>query len=193
MTQSKDSEMKARKFVSPYEGEKVLLRDLELSDVPTLMKFWNTYESRVFLYNTIPCSSMDEEEFIRSAHEQGKKRSGFIFAMVDKETNEFVGTCGLHDIDWIARYGILGIAITNPAYQNKGYGTDAMKCLLSFGFNELNLNRIELEVFDFNNRGFHVYKKVGFKEVGRRRQVRFLHGEYFDSIIMDILQEEYSS
>ncbi|MHA1303489.1 MAG: GNAT family N-acetyltransferase [Candidatus Heimdallarchaeaceae archaeon] len=176
---------------SPYIGEKVKLRALEKSDVPKIMQYWNTYETRKFLGNPIPMSSMMEEEWITSVHQRAKSKSAFIFAITNRETDEFLGSGGLESIDWINRNAVLGIAIHNPANHNKGYGTDAMKCLLAFGFRILNLNRIELLVFEYNPRAIHVYEKIGFKQVGCKRKDSFHEGKYYDTIIMDILAEEY--
>jgi len=73
----------------------------------------------------------------------------------------------------------------------KGYGTEAMNLILGFAFRDLNLNRVQLEAFDFNKRAQKCYLKVGFKEVGRRRKTRFIDGKYRDCIVMDILREEW--
>ena len=66
-----------------------------------------------------------------------------------------------------------------------------MRVLLDIGFKYLNLNRIELFVFDFNIRGVKTYLKVGFKEVGKKRQAFYSNGKYNDMIIMDILREDW--
>ena len=55
----------------------------------------------------------------------------------------------------------------------------------------MNLNRVELDTFDFNERAQNCYLKVGFKEVGRRRKARFIDGEYRNDIIMDVLRDEW--
>ena len=64
-----------------------------------------------------------------------------------------------------------------------------MELLVEYGFNILNMNRIELSVYDFNSRAFKTYQKVGFIEEGRKRQARFHNGKYQDEIIMSILRE----
>jgi len=177
---------------SPFIGEKIQLRALEKSDLEEIMKNWNTYETRLFLGNIIPMSSMMEEDWINSVHQRRKNMKAFIFAIDDKETKKFLGTCGLEDIYWTSRSAVLGIAIHNPENTDKGYGTDTMKCLLKFGFNVLNLNRIELWLMEYNKRALHVYEKVGFKEVGRKRQGHFIQGSYHDIIVMDIIKSEFS-
>ncbi len=176
---------------SPFVGEKIRLRAVEKSDLDDIMKYWNVYESRVGLGTVIPMSSMMEEDFIKHTHESAKSQKAYYFAIENKETNEFLGTCGMEDFDWTARSGVLGLSIHNPENHNKGFGSDVIKCLLNFGFNFLNLNRIELCVIEYNKRAIHIYEQLGFKEVGRKREAHFLQGTYNDIIVMDILKREF--
>ena len=179
------------KTTSPYLGDKVTLRALEKDDLDSIMEHWNTFETRIGLGGVIPMSSMMETEFIESVHNRAKTGKAYIFAIEDNKTGEFLGTCGIESINNISRSAELGIAIHNPANHSKGYGTDTMRCLLKFGFNVLNLHRIELWVMEYNKRAIHVYNNVGFKEVGRKREAHFLQGVYHNIIVMDILEDEF--
>jgi RimJ/RimL family protein N-acetyltransferase len=176
---------------SPYIGEKVKIRALEKDDLDSIMEHWNTYESRIGLGLLVPMSSMMEADFIESVHNRAKTGKAYIFAIEDVKTGEFLGTCGIESINSVSRSAELGIAIHNPVNHSKGYGTDTMRCLLKFGFNILNLHRIELWVMEYNERAIHVYKKVGFKDVGRKREAHFLQGVYHNIVVMDILEEEF--
>ena len=91
----------------------------------------------------------------------------------------------------ISRTATLGIFIGEKEERSKGYGTEAIKLLLDFGFNYLNLHEIKLDVYEFNKRAIKCYEKIGFKEYGRRRKCKFINGKYYDSIEMDILAEEF--
>lgn len=113
-----------------------------------------------------------------------------VYAIVDLETDRLLGSVGLHDIDNIHRHGILGIFIGDEESRGKGYGREAIQLLLTFAFGYLNLHGVALWVFDFNTRGIACYRRVGFKEVGRRRHGLLRNGEYHDVILMDILAEE---
>ena len=73
----------------------------------------------------------------------------------------------------------------------KGYGTEATRTILSFAFNELNLHRVELEVYDFNARAIRTYEKAGFRHEGTRRKALFRDGSYHDVHVMGILREEF--
>lgn len=76
-------------------------------------------------------------------------------------------------------------------YVGNGYSTEAIKTLQDFVFNRFNLNRLQLEVHDFNERAHRCYLKCGFKEEGRLREKNFINGRYSDTITMSILKREY--
>lgn len=97
----------------------------------------------------------DEEEWVKNK----LQNNNIVFSMIEKETNEFIGNIELMDVN--NNSGELGISIT-PLKQNKHYGTEAIKSLINYAFNELNLNKIELEVFKTNLRAIHCYENVGF-------------------------------
>lgn len=84
-----------------------------------------------------------------------------------------------------------GIVIGEKEYWNRGYGSDALRTLLRFAFEELNLHRVFLHVFDFNERAIRCYEKVGFRHEGRLRQARFTEGRYVDELVMAVLREEW--
>jgi len=116
-----------------------------------------------------------------------------VFGIVDLETDELIGRCMLFDLDWVNRRAMLGIVIGEKAYWGQGYGQEAVRLLLDYGFNLLNLNSVMLGTFAFNQRALHCYERVGFKVIGRRRQARIVAGIKYDAILMDILADEYES
>ncbi|MFX1512455.1 MAG: GNAT family N-acetyltransferase [Promethearchaeota archaeon] len=172
-------------------GKLVRLRGLELTDLDRMTELWNNWDIRQYLVSVVPASKAEEEQWIRSTWERRQKGTDYIFAIETLAEKEYIGNIGLHQFHWINRSAILGIAILDPAFWGQGYGTDALKTLLKYAFETLNLNRVELEVFENNERAQRAYQKVGFKEVGRRRQFRFWDGYYEDAIILDILREEW--
>lgn len=116
-----------------------------------------------------------------------------VFSIVDLKSDELLGRCMLFNIDKINRHAMLGIVIGEKSYWNKGFGQDATKQLLDYGFNLLNLNNIMLGVFSFNKAAINCYKKIGFKEIGCRRQARIISNKKYDIVFMDILAEEFTS
>ena len=116
-----------------------------------------------------------------------------VFSIIDCETDAPIGRCLLFNIDWVNRHAMLGIFIGEKTFWNKGYGQEAVTLLLDYAFTLLNLNSVMLGVMEFNERAILCYKKVGFKEIGRRRQARIIGDQKYDGILMDILAEEFTS
>ncbi|OLS24266.1 MAG: putative ribosomal N-acetyltransferase YdaF [Candidatus Heimdallarchaeota archaeon LC_2] len=173
-----------------YYGTKTILRGLELSDVDDIMENWNDVELRQFLFAAVPHSKEQEIDFIKQSWTARAKGIGYVLAITDLD-GKFLGICGLESINSIHRSATLGIAIHAKENWGKGYGTDAMITLCAFGFQIVNLNRIELDYHDFNIRAEKSYPIVGFKEIGRRRKAHFVLGQYHDTVIMDLLKSEF--
>jgi RimJ/RimL family protein N-acetyltransferase len=114
------------------------------------------------------------------------------FSIVDLESERLIGRGMLFNVDPVNRKAMLGILIGEKEFWGRGYGQEATALLVEFGFVLLNLNSIELGVFAFNERAIAVYRKIGFKEIGRRREMRIIAGKKYDVILMDILAEEYT-
>jgi len=102
-----------------------------------------------------------------------------------------VGEVVLNEIDWHNRTANFRIALFAEKYFGQGYGSQATDLILQYGFTQLDLHRIELEVYDFNPRAIHVYEKAGFVREGVKRDVLLWDGVYQSAIVMSILKPEY--
>lgn len=175
------------------EGRRVRLRSFDLSDLDEIMKYWNKMELRRLLGSVDrgPVARSEEEEWIKSTWKLRQERKAYTFAIETITDTKLIGGTGLFNTDWTSRSAEAGISIYNPKYWGKGYGVESLNLILSFAFQDLNLNRVGLEVFDFNRRAHKCYLKVGFKEMGKKREARFIEGQYHDSILMDILRGEW--
>ena len=114
----------------------------------------------------------------------------FMFAIINKETDQLLGNIGLHHLDYKNGNASLGIFLGDEENLGKGYGSEAIKLLISFTFNDLRLHNIMLTVYDFNERAIKAYRKCGFKEFGRRHEARFFNGKYHDIIYMEIINDK---
>lgn len=118
-------------------------------------------------------------------------RSRIDFLIFTKESNKIVGEVVINEIYRNNRSANIRIVINRKEDFSKGYGSEAMILALNYGFGMLNLHRIELEVFSFNERAIHVYEKIGFIREGIRRDGCFFNNKYYDMITMSILEEEF--
>ncbi len=100
---------------------------------------------------------------------------------------------GLMDLEVDARVGDgwVGIGIGERAYWGKGYGSEAMRLLVRYAFMELNLRRVSLNVFEYNQRAIRSYEKVGFRHEGRERRWMQRSGRRWDLVYMGLLRSEW--
>jgi RimJ/RimL family protein N-acetyltransferase len=135
-----------------------------------------------------PLSRVTKEGFLDASARGGG--SDHIWA-IETLARDYIGEITLTKIDRINRSAQVGIVIGSKPHWNKGFGTDAMRVVLRFAFDNMNLHRVWLNVYDFNVRGIKSYEKCGFTREGVQRELRFLDGRYHDSVLMGILEGEY--
>jgi RimJ/RimL family protein N-acetyltransferase len=126
------------------------------------------------------------KEFIEKINKEG-----FIFGIHSRKDLTLIGFVGLGLINFYAREAWVGISIGDHGDQGRGYGTDAMNVIVRFAYFELNLNRISLNVFKYNNRGIKAYEKAGFKLEGRERESICRDGKWCDTLYMGILRKDW--
>lgn len=169
-------------------GERVYLRPVEMEDADRFVCWFNDPMVRLTLTSPFPCNRLKEREFLEKLY---KDNRDVVLAVVAKEGDVHIGVAGLHGMGLPNRSATFGIGIGEKEYWDKGFGTEATALMLRYGFESLNLHRIMLWVFDFNDRGLHIYQKLGFKEEGRKRESVFRGGRYQDEILMGILESEW--
>jgi RimJ/RimL family protein N-acetyltransferase len=114
-----------------------------------------------------------------------------LFMIRTLQDDQIIGDVGLDGIDFIHGRSFVGIAIGDRANWSKGYGSDAMRVILRYAFQELDLHRVSLSVFEYNPRAIRSYEKVGFKVEGRVRKALLRDGQRYDVIYMGILHSEW--
>ena len=120
---------------------------------------------------------------------QHPRPDGVSFAI--EADGQYIGHCGLYNIQVIHRACELSIEIGNSDYWGKGYGREIIKLLLTYAFEHRNMNRVSLGTHAENERAIRCYRTCGFVEEGRFRQSLWLNGHYVDGIAMAILREDF--
>lgn len=172
-------------------GEKVYLNKVTQADAPLFGQWFANLDLLANLNAgaLVPLTEVDERKWIESLG----KENHFTFAIRTLENNDLLGTVSLQAVDWHNRCSEVGIAVGDPRYWGKGYGSDAMQVMLRYAFYELNLHRIELRVYSYNARAVRSYEKVGFRHEGSLRQAFYRDGAYHDIHVMAILQDEWQA
>ncbi|MBA9025651.1 GNAT family N-acetyltransferase [Peribacillus huizhouensis] len=122
---------------------------------------------------------------------QNNRNNNIRCVICTKESDEVVGVAYLLNIDWITKSAEFGIFIGELNYRGKGIGKKATIEMLQHGFNDMNLNRIQIRVLENNIPAINLYNKMGFKEEGLLREAIFKNNEYHNLIIMSILKQEF--
>jgi len=173
-------------------GERVFLRAPERSDIPAFVRWFNDSLTTSFIMMRAPMSQASEEQwFDQMLQRDGKEAYHFVICLI--EDGRAIGNLGLFEIDHVNGHAGIGITIGEKELWGRGYGTDAMNALVDFGFGMLRLERLWLDVYDFNVRARRSYEKAGFVVEGTRRHEVFKRGRYYDTILMSILRDEWQA
>ncbi len=190
------SDLKRGKLMSNnlFQGELVRFVAAEPQLAAGLFAKWMRDSEFVRLLDTDPARllSVDKykEWFEKDLVEQ-QKNDELFFLIRTLEEDLTIGLIGLDGIQWVHGDAWVGIGLGEREYWGKGYGTDAMRILLRYAFEELNLHRLSLSVFEYNSRAIRSYEKVGFVIEGRARQFLNRDGRRYDMIFMGILRDEW--
>ena len=168
----------------------VYLRPAERSDVPLFVAWMNDWRTSRTLSLVAPISEpMEEAWFERVVESQGK--DGYHFTACLLADDRPIGTVGFYDLDLRNGNAGLGISIGRAEDRGKGYGTDMLRALLWFGFAQLRLERIWLDVYDVNPDAQRLYERVGFVHEGTLRHAVYREGGFWDLHVMAILADEW--
>jgi len=115
----------------------------------------------------------------------------YFFAVCAIGSDTFIGTTWLMDIDFASGNSELAICMDRD-HLGAGWGTDAQRALLAFGFGTINLRRIWLTVSAANTRALRSYEKLGFRREGLLREDIVVHGRPVDSVLMAMLRSEWA-
>ncbi|UCE36454.1 MAG: GNAT family N-acetyltransferase [Thermoplasmata archaeon] len=172
-------------------GDKIYLRALGEEDMDLMAKWFNDPEVRHF----IPANKPTSREHWEKWHEKEEKDGNSVYlGIAKKEDDKLIGYANFSEINWSHHITKeFGIIIGEIDEWNKGYGEEAIKLMLHYGFNSLNFHRIELGVMEYNERAINIYEKVGFKKEGIKREAWFIEGKWCDVVIMSILKHEYTN
>lgn len=170
-------------------GEKTVIKGLTKEYAPLIYQWVNREELRTLTGTVYPVSEYEHEEWIRRVATSVDKK---VFVICDKVTGEAIGTIGLDKFDQLNRNAELFISIGAQQYistpgSGGGYGTDAVRALVNYSFNRLNMHKILVRVFESNKRAIRCYEKAGFVREGLLMEQHFQDGKYENVVLMGII------
>lgn len=176
-------------------GNKVTFRGLEESDLPQMREWRNREDFRKYFREYRELNAVDQKTWFDS---QGVKNDKTImFAILDSNTQEFIGVCGLCYINWVYRHADLSLYIGKDNLyidtDRDGYAWASLDLLFEYAFNRLNLHKVWTEIYSFDPKKNKLLPDYGFSNDAILRDNYFYDGKYMDSIIYTILADEWRS
>jgi RimJ/RimL family protein N-acetyltransferase len=169
------------------KNKQIYLRKVRIEDAFAYQESSTNEEIR---YMTGTPSEYTLEEIKTHIKKIIKDTSREDYAICLNETKEMIGELAILDIDSPNHAAVFRISMNHTNHTGKGFGTEAMELIINYVFNDLKLNRLQLEVFSHNVRGIRAYEKAGFVKEGILREALFYQGNYSDEIIMSILKSD---
>lgn len=170
-------------------GSNVKLTALHEEDLPVIAR-WYENDRFTRLLDARPAIPRNASEF-KSWLSRDEKE--LYLAIRQRNSDLLLGYIVIDGILWNHRVGWLAMAIGEPANWNKGYGSEALCLMVDFAFRELNLRRLQLTVFSYNDRAIALYEKLGFQKEGVYREFLERDGENHDMLLYGLLRKEWNN
>ncbi|QQZ08841.1 GNAT family N-acetyltransferase [Heyndrickxia vini] len=171
-------------------GETIKLTALTEEDLTTII---NWFEDTTFtqLFDALPAVPKTKTQLTSWYEEFTDTNTQFLFGIRTQHKNDLIGYIEIDGILWNHGVGWISIAIGESNNRGKGYGYESMKLALDFAFYELNLQRVQLTVFDYNQSAISLYKKLGFQQEGSYREFIHRNGRRHDMLLFGLLKREW--
>lgn len=172
---------------SALYGKKVILRPGEQGDITYLLRWYNDEE-----LNRLAGWSNSKVTAQRLMYNMSRS-FGYdpMNLMIDDERGKPIGTIQLYDFSDQDKSCKLGIRIGDSDYWSQGYGQDSVNTIVDYAFSKLDMFRVSLKVYEYNERALNCYKKCGFVLEGKTRKSACIDGKFFDEYIMGILKSDF--
>ena len=174
------------------ETDRLLLRRMKVTDADDMFDYARRDDlTKYLLWSPHPdfFYTKDYLKYIESRYSVG---DFYDWAVVEKSSGRMIGTCGFTSIDFSHNAGEIGYVL-NPDLHGKGYGTEAARRVIAFGFENLGLHRIEAKFMEGNLASLRVMEKLGMKFEGFRREAMLVKGKYRTIGVSAILEDEYKA
>jgi RimJ/RimL family protein N-acetyltransferase len=180
-------------YINKLDGDRIFLSLSQKKDLYLYNNWLN--DSEINLTFGRSHIIFNEEKQAKYIEDYDNSDDKIFFVIVNKgnsrENEQAIGIGLFFDLDWVHGKATLGLLL-DKSFQSKGYGKEATNLLLDFAFNILNLNNVMLYAIDFNEKAIAMYKSLGFKTIGHRREAYPINNKVYDEVYMDILKKEFN-
>lgn len=177
-------------MINPFAvGQLIFLRPIEPEDAAVVAACNNDPDVRRTFFTHTPVSVSAQKGRLESLYAPGSDYLPFIISL--KEDDTPIGVTAFHRVDLVSRAAVFSICISDTSKWGRGYARDASEVMLRYGFQVLNLHRVQLHVWTGNAAALKTYESLGFVKEGTLREAMCHDGEYCDFHVMGILENEW--
>lgn len=173
-------------------GNLTALGPFDESMTEALHRWYNDFTVAV-LNGSVPHPQSIEVSRGEVARFSNDDKTRYAFAIYERMTMRLIGFVDLRNINYRQRTAELGIMIGEQDCWGKGFGTETLFLVLDYAFSVLGLHNIMLSLAGYNERALRTYRRVGFHEIGRRREICSIGNKLIDAVFMDCLSTEFHS
>ena len=171
------------------KGQLVYLQGIELENLPTISQWFADDEVTRYLemgYKPLSLENLKDEYY-----REIKSENDFPFMIMDNKTDAPIGLAGLYTTNWIKRSTDLRVFLGDKNFWKGNFALEVEKLLIDYGFNTLNLHRIQGGANIENLGACALMEKIGMKKEGVFRDYIFRNGQYYDAVMYSILYSDY--
>lgn len=167
----------------------IYLRQLAVEDVSDAYRQW-LLDPNVNAYLESRWSNPSLPDLCDYVASMVASPNDFLFGIFEAKTDSHIGNVKIGGINWIHRYGDIGIIIGEPEGRGKGYGAYAVEMVCHYAFTELNLRKVIAGMYANNVASIAAFSKAGFTKTGTMKEHYLCNGTFVDGVLMELLKEE---
>lgn len=179
-----------------FEGEQVRLAPIDAEkDAETISK-WTHDPEYLRLTDPDPARPLSPAQVKKKLEEmvkEAEKRRHFHFAVRLRSDDRLIGLASLNWVQWTHGTATILLSVGQPEDRGKGYGSETLRMMLRYAFDELNLHRVGADVFEYNTCALRFLEKHGFVVEVRRRQALNRDGRRWDALMLGLLREDWQT
>lgn len=169
-------------------GKSVNLRSLEENDLSKLKKWRNLPQTRIHTREFRLLNMINQKSWFESLHVQNPPKH--IMFGVENTNGKLIGVCGLTYIDWKNRHAEISIILSLKNWQKSKQSKETVNLLQNYGFGELNLHRLWVEIFEAAPQNIELFEGLNFKLEGKLRGKLWRNKKWYDSFIYSKLMTD---
>ncbi|MCD7812338.1 MAG: GNAT family N-acetyltransferase [Ruminococcus sp.] len=174
------------------ETKRLILRKFESTDVEAVFQNWASDEKVQSLYSEPVYATVDEVDLLLSKYISSYEKTDYYrWAIIDKDTEQCIGQIAYFLVDRKNHFAEIEYCIGSD-FQCNGYATEATKSIINYGFEQMNLHKIQICTKAINKPSKRVIEKCGFTYEGTLRDYFYMNGEYVGRLYFSILRDEYN-